>query len=129
VDSVSGRDRHPAIHWAKTWILPAQLVVCDLDALKTLPDRELSWPRSSSMGRLPTAFLGWLETNLERCWPMEPAALAHAVSELESKAWVVGQDERGQACTWWVFNPPWPCSQSRAGLRQRWLQRRRGAAW
>ena len=75
-----------------------QLVVCDLDALKTLPDRELSAGLGEIIKYGPIAdmaFLGWLEVNLEALLAKDPAALAHAVQRsCEIKAWVVGQDER-----------------------------------
>ena len=75
-----------------------QLVVCDLDALKTLPDRELSAGLGEIIKYGPIAdmaFLGWLEANLDALLAKDPAALAHAVQRsCEIKAWVVGQDER-----------------------------------
>ncbi len=75
-----------------------QLVVCDLDALKTLPDRELSAGLGEIIKYGPIAdmaFLGWLEVNLDALLAKDPAALAHAVQRsCEIKAWVVGQDER-----------------------------------
>ena len=75
-----------------------QLVVCDLDALKTLPDRELSAGLAEVIKYGPIAdmaFLGWLEVNLEALLAKDPAALAHAVQRsCEIKAGVVGQDER-----------------------------------
>ena len=75
-----------------------QLVVCDLDALKTLPDRELSAGLAEVIKYGPIAdmaFLGWLEVNLDALLAKDPAALAHAVQRsCEIKAWVVGQDER-----------------------------------
>ena len=75
-----------------------QLVVCDLDALKTLTDRELSAGLGEIIKYGPIAdmaFLGWLEVNLDALLAKDPAALAHAVQRsCEIKAWVVGQDER-----------------------------------
>ena len=75
-----------------------QLVVCDLDALKTLPDRELSAGLGEIIKYGPIAdmaFLSWLEANLDALLAKDPAALAHAVQRsCEIKAWVVGQDER-----------------------------------
>jgi 3-dehydroquinate synthase len=74
------------------------LVVCDLDALKTLPQRELSAGLAEVIKYGPiadSAFFGWLEANLEALLARDPAALAHAVKRsCEIKAWVVGQDER-----------------------------------
>jgi 3-dehydroquinate synthase len=73
-------------------------VVCDLDTLKTLPDRELSAGLAEVIKYGPIAdmeFLGWIESNLDALLAREPAALAHAVRRsCEIKAWVVGQDER-----------------------------------
>ena len=73
-------------------------VVCDLDVLQTLPDRELSAGLAEVIKYGPIAdmaFLGWIETNLNALLAKEPAALAHAIERsCEIKAWVVGQDER-----------------------------------
>lgn len=77
-----------------------QLVLCDLDVLKTLPTRELSAGLSEVIKYGPIAdldFLAWIETNLTLLLAGDPAALAHAVKRsCEIKAWVVGQDEREQ---------------------------------
>jgi len=73
-------------------------VVCDLNTLKTLPQRELSAGLAEVIKYGPIAdmeFLAWIEANLEALLAREPAALAHAVKRsCEIKAWVVGQDER-----------------------------------
>jgi 3-dehydroquinate synthase len=75
-----------------------QRVVCDLDALKTLPGRELSAGLAEVIKYGPIAdmeLLGWLEANIDALLAREPRALAHAVRRsCEIKAWVVGQDER-----------------------------------
>ena len=75
-----------------------QLVVCDLDALKTLPDRELSAGLAEIIKYGPIAdmaFFGWLESSLDALLAKEPAALAYAIQRsCEIKAWVVSQDER-----------------------------------
>ena len=75
-----------------------QLVVCDLDALKTLPPRELSAGLAEIIKYGPIAdmaFLDWIEANLDALLAKEPIALAHAIQRsCEIKAWVVGQDER-----------------------------------
>jgi len=75
-----------------------QLVVCDLDTLKTLPPRELSAGLAEVIKYGPIAdlaFLDWIECNLDALRAGDPAALAHAVQRsCEIKAWVVGQDER-----------------------------------
>lgn len=77
-----------------------QLVVCDLDVLKTLPDRELSAGLAEVIKYGPIAdldFLDWIEGNLSALRARDPVALAHAVKRsCEIKAWVVGQDEREQ---------------------------------
>lgn len=73
-------------------------VVCDLDVLKTLPDRELSAGLAEVIKYGPIAdmaFLDWIEANIDALLAKEPVALAHAVQRsCEIKAWVVGQDER-----------------------------------
>lgn len=73
-------------------------VVCDLDVLKTLPDRELSAGLAEVIKYGPIAdmaFLDWIEAKLDALLAKEPAALAHAIQRsCEIKAWVVGQDER-----------------------------------
>ena len=75
-----------------------QQVVCDLDVLQTLPDRELSAGLAEVIKYGPIAdmaFFGWIEDNLAALLAKEPAALAHAIQRsCEIKAWVVGQDER-----------------------------------
>jgi 3-dehydroquinate synthase len=74
------------------------LVVCDLDALATLPRRELSAGLAEIIKYGPIAdmaFLEWIEANLESLLASEPEAMAHAIKRsCEIKAWVVGQDER-----------------------------------
>ena len=75
-----------------------QLVVCDLDVLKTLPPRELSAGLAEVIKYGPiadAAFLDWIEANVDALRAGDPAALAHAVQRsCEIKADVVGQDER-----------------------------------
>jgi len=74
------------------------MVVCDLDTLQTLPDRELSAGLGEIIKYGPIAdaqFLDWIEQNLPQLLARDVAALAHAVKRsCEIKAWVVGQDER-----------------------------------
>ena len=74
------------------------LVVCDLDTIKTLPDRELSAGLAEIIKYGPIAdadFLTWIEQNLTLLLARDVDALAHAVRRsCEIKAWVVGQDER-----------------------------------
>ncbi len=73
-------------------------VICDLDTLKTLPERELSAGLAEVIKYGPIAdmaLLGWLEENMEALRVRDASALAHAVRRsCEIKAWVVGQDER-----------------------------------
>jgi 3-dehydroquinate synthase len=75
-----------------------QRVLCDLDVLRTLPDREYSAGLAEVIKYGPIAdapFLDWIEANLPALMARDPAALAHAVRRsCEIKAWVVGQDER-----------------------------------
>jgi len=75
-----------------------QMVVCDLDALKTLPAKEVSAGLAEVIKYGPIAdmeFLAWIESNMDSLVQLEPKALAHAVKRsCELKAWVVGQDER-----------------------------------
>ena len=77
-----------------------QLVVCDLDVLKTLPPRELSAGLAEVIKYGPIAdlaFLDWIEANLDALVACEAGAMAHAIQRsCEIKAWVVGQDEREQ---------------------------------
>ena len=75
-----------------------QQVVCDLDALKTLPQRELSAGLAEVIKYGPIAdmaFFDWIEANVDTLLAKDPAALVHAIQRsCEIKAWVVGQDER-----------------------------------
>ena len=77
-----------------------QLVVCDLDVLKTLPRRELSAGLAEIIKYGPIAdmaFFGWIENSLPDLLASDPGALAHAIQRsCEIKAYVVGQDEREQ---------------------------------
>jgi 3-dehydroquinate synthase len=73
-------------------------VVCDLDTLQTLPDRELSAGLAEVIKYGPiydASFLAWLEQQMPALLARSPQALAHAVRRsCEIKAEVVGQDER-----------------------------------
>ena len=73
-------------------------VVCDLNTLKTLPDRELSAGLAEVIKYGPIAdmdFLAWIEANLSALLARDAAALAHVVrNSCEIKARVVEQDER-----------------------------------
>ena len=74
-----------------------QRVLCDLDTLKTLPERELSAGLAEVIKYGPIAdldFMDWLERHMERLRAREVDALAYAVQRsCEIKAWVVAQDE------------------------------------
>ena len=73
-------------------------VVCDLDLLATLPERELSAGLAEIIKYGPIAdlgFLAWIEANMAALRARDTAALAYAVQRsCQIKAWVVGQDER-----------------------------------
>jgi 3-dehydroquinate synthase len=75
-----------------------QRVVCDLDTLQTLPQREMSAGLAEVIKYGPIAdmqFLDWIDAHLDALLARDPKALAHAVKRsCEIKAWVVGQDER-----------------------------------
>jgi len=73
-------------------------VVCDLDTLMTLPQREISAGLAEVIKYGPIADLAlfsWLESNMDALLARDPAAMAHAVKRCcEIKARVVAQDER-----------------------------------
>jgi 3-dehydroquinate synthase len=73
-------------------------VVCDLDLLDSLPERELSAGLAEVIKYGPIAdadFLDWIESNLPALLARDKAALAHAVRRsCETKAAVVAVDER-----------------------------------
>jgi 3-dehydroquinate synthase len=73
-------------------------VICDLDTLATLPDRELSAGLAEVIKYGPIAdagFLDWLETHVDGLRARDAALLQHAVRRsCEIKARVVGADER-----------------------------------
>ncbi len=75
-----------------------QQVVCDLDVLATLPERELSAGLAEVIKYGPIAdmaFLDWIEAHLGALRARDSQALAHAVRRsCEIKAQVVGADER-----------------------------------
>ncbi len=75
-----------------------QRVLCDLDVLRSLPDREYSAGLAEVIKYGPiadAAFMDWIEANLDALMARDVHALAHAVRRsCEIKAWVVGQDER-----------------------------------
>jgi 3-dehydroquinate synthase len=73
-------------------------VVCDLGALDTLPDREMSAGLAEVIkygASIDLEFLAWLEANIEALRGRDRAALTHAVRRCcEIKAQVVGADEK-----------------------------------
>ena len=75
-----------------------QRVVCDLDTLQTLPQREFIAGLAEVIKYGPIAdepFLSWIEDHLDELLAREPAALTHAIRRsCEIKADVVGQDEK-----------------------------------
>ena len=75
-----------------------QRVVCDLDTLQTLPQREFIAGLAEVIKYGPIAdegFLGWIEHHLDDLLAREPGALTHAIRRsCEIKAQVVGQDEK-----------------------------------
>ena len=75
-----------------------QRVICDLDTLKTLPERELSAGLAEVIKYGPIAdagFLDWIEREMDTLRARDPRALLQAVRRsCEIKAHVVGQDER-----------------------------------
>lgn len=75
-----------------------QMVVCDLDSLKTLPEREFSAGLAEVIKYGPIAdlaFLDWLEGNMAALRARDASALTHAIQRCcEIKAAVVGKDER-----------------------------------
>ena len=75
-----------------------QRVVCDLDTLQTLPQREFIAGLAEVIKYGPIAdevFLSWIEDNLDELLTRDTAALAHAIRRsCEIKAEVVGQDEK-----------------------------------
>ena len=73
-------------------------VICDLDTLDSLPQRELIAGLAEVIKYGPIAdacFLDWIESNLDALLARDRAALTHAIKRsCEIKADVVGQDER-----------------------------------
>jgi len=74
------------------------LVLCDLAALATLPQREMSAGLAEIIKYGPIhdmAFFDWIEQHIDALLQGDATALAHAVRRsCEIKALVVGQDER-----------------------------------
>lgn len=98
--SVGGKTgiNHPAGKNMVGAFYQPQMVVCDLDTLRTLPPRELSAGLAEVIKYGPIAdlkFLDWIEVNISALLACDPQALGLAVKRsCEIKAWVVGKDER-----------------------------------
>jgi 3-dehydroquinate synthase len=75
-----------------------QQVICDLDVLGSLPDRELSAGLAEVIKYGPIAdmaFFDWIEAHVHDLRRRDLSLLALAVKRsCEIKAWVVGQDEK-----------------------------------
>ena len=75
-----------------------QVVVCDLDTLSTLPERELRAGLAEVIKYGPIAdwaFFEWIERHVDDLLAREPRAMLHAVKRsCEIKADVVARDER-----------------------------------
>ena len=75
-----------------------QRVLCDLDVLRSLPERELSAGLAEVIKYGPIAdmaFFEWIEAHIDALRQRDPQALATAVKRsCEIKAWVVANDER-----------------------------------
>jgi 3-dehydroquinate synthase len=75
-----------------------QVVLCDLDTLRTLPDRELRAGLAEVIKYGPIAdwqFFEWLEQHVDELLARDPQALLHAVKRsCEIKADIVARDER-----------------------------------
>lgn len=75
-----------------------QMVICDVDALQTLPGREISAGLAEVIKYGPIAdleFYRWIEKNIDALIERDKTALVHAIKRsCEIKAMVVGQDER-----------------------------------
>lgn len=91
VDARQGKNLIGAFHQPR-------LVLCDLDALATLPRRELisGYAEVVKYGLLgDAAFFEWCERNAGKLLAGDRAAQAHAVAEsCRAKARIVGADER-----------------------------------
>jgi 3-dehydroquinate synthase len=91
IDTPRGKNLIGAFHQPR-------LVLCDLDVLSTLPDRDLraGYAEVLKYGLLgDAAFFDWLSAEGDRVLARAPDAVAHAVARsVEMKAKIVGQDER-----------------------------------
>lgn len=91
IDHPQGKNLIGAFHQPR-------LVLCDLDVLSTLPQREIrcGYAEIIKYGLLgDRAFFDWLEANDTRVLSLEPDAIQYAVARsVEMKAEIVAQDER-----------------------------------
>lgn len=91
INTAQGKNLVGAFYQPKT-------VICDADALKTLPDREIKagYAEIVKYGLINDSdFFEWLEANGQKVLALDPAALSHAVkTSCASKAAIVGADER-----------------------------------
>jgi 3-dehydroquinate synthase len=91
IDAPQGKNLIGAFHQPR-------LVLADLDALASLPAREMrcGYAEIIKYGLLgDPGFFAWLETNGASVLGREPAALAHAIGRsIEMKAEIVAEDER-----------------------------------
>ena len=91
IDTPRGKNLIGAFHQPR-------LVLADLDALATLPDRQMraGYAEVIKYGLLGDfAFFEWLETNGPAVLAREPEALGHAVARsVQMKAEIVAEDER-----------------------------------
>ena len=91
IDHEKGKNLIGAFHQPR-------LVLCDLDVLKTLPEREIrcGYAEIIKYGLLgDKAFFEWLEANDDKVLALEPEAILHAVARsVEMKAEIVAADER-----------------------------------
>lgn len=75
-----------------------KLVVADLDALRSLPNREFSAGLAEVIKYGPiidSEFLAWIESNIDKILERDVSALAHTVQRsCELKALIVAQDEQ-----------------------------------
>ena len=91
INSAHGKNLIGAFH-------QPDLVLADMDVLKTLPPREIGagYAEIVKYGALGNrAFFDWLEENGSRVLALEPDAVSHAVAEsCRAKAAIVARDER-----------------------------------
>ena len=104
VDSSVGGKTAINTEWGKNLVgafHQPRAVICDTDALNTLPDRELKAGLAEVVKYGAIAdeeFLGWLEESAGALLARDPACLRHAVRRsIEIKAAIVGEDEHDRS--------------------------------